>query len=38
MIGVQKGRAYDLLQSLCGTETSGTRADDKDIDVTTDWG
>jgi hypothetical protein len=27
------GSAYDLLQSLCGTETSRPRADDEDIDI-----
>lgn len=25
--------SYDLVQSLCGTETGGAGTDDKDIDV-----
>jgi hypothetical protein len=33
LIELNDGRAYDLLQSLCGTETSRARADDEDIDI-----
>ena len=32
-IKMDGGSAYDLLQSLCGTETSRARADDEDIDI-----
>ena len=33
LINLDDGRAYNLLQSLCGTETSRARTDDEDIDV-----
>lgn len=35
---MHSGRAYDLLQSLCGTETSRARTDDKNIDVAAEDG